>query len=70
MIISIADILELNNFLKPYNTKIHLHDTCGGQALSIEGENNDEIITQIEDWFEKNKVTIKISSDKKYIHIK
>ena len=70
MIISIAEVLELNNFLKPYNTKIHLHDTCGGQVLSIEGENNDEIITQIEDWFEKNKVTIKISSDKKYIHIK
>ncbi len=70
MIISIADVLEINNMLKSYNMKIHLHDTCGGQALSIEGEDNDEALKLIENWFLSKRFIIKISSDKKNIYIK
>lgn len=77
-IVSIGQIVEMNNQLKEKNLpyQIHLRDACGGQSFFVEvfGTENDDqkhgLYNLIEEYFASHKMTVVYAEDKYHFTIK
>lgn len=41
-VLSLNEILELREIVKPHGYKIRLHDACGGQSFTLEPDGNEQ----------------------------
>ena len=59
-VLSIGEVPELNRILASYGFKIHLHDACGGQSFSLEGEKEPEeaMFTELEAFFNNHRMSV------------
>lgn len=60
---TINDFLDLE---KEVDTKLHYRDACGGGVIELESQ-DDKTISQVKEFFNKKKIDISFSEDKKYI---
>lgn len=72
-IVSINQIIELNELLKKKNLsfKIHIRDACGGQSFYIEPFEdldtksiNEDLYETLEQYFSKQRMTLVYADDK------
>lgn len=59
-VLSIGEVPELNRILEPYGFKIHLHDACGGQSFSLEGQKEPEeaMFRELEEFFSNHRMSV------------
>lgn len=66
-VLSISEIPDLNKILVPYGFKVHLHDACGGQSFSLEGDNASQaaMFTELEEFFGKHRMSVRYYGEDK-----
>lgn len=71
MILNINEVIEFKNKVsEKFNTKIHFHDSCGGQCFSVENRCSDELKAFIEEYFKSKGGTVSFNADNSSFNVK